>query len=363
MKIRVPGIDRWLAALAVLLLFTVSAQAAGHPEPEHGDFVMRDFRFAGGAMLPEVRIHYFTLGTPARDQSGRVTNAVLLLHGTTGRGEGFLVEGIAGVLFGPGQPLDATRYFVIVPDNLGSAGSTKPSDGLKAGFPRYGYADMVEAQRRLVTDGLHVDHLRLIVGASMGGMHAWMWAVNHPDFMDAVMPIVCLPVPIAGRNRIQRRLISDAIRGDPEWMHGEYTKPPQGLSVALKMAIIGANSAKALYREAPTQAATDALLDRRIRERLRSTDANDFLYAWEASYDYDPGPGLERITAAVTAVNFADDEINPPELGVMEREIRRVARGKYVLVPESERTRGHVSFFDATLWSEYLVELLARTSR
>jgi homoserine O-acetyltransferase len=363
MKTRIPGIDRWLAAaLAAFLLASMPAPAGSSGEPQYGDFVIKDFRFSAGGWLPEVRMHYFTLGTPARDAAGHVTNAVLLLHGTTGQGDGFLTRGIAGELFGAGQPLDASRHYIVVPDNLGNAGSTKPSDGLRARFPRYGYADMLEAQRRLLTEGLHVDHLRLVLGVSMGGMHAWMWSVTHPDFMDAVMPIVCLPAQIAGRNRIQRRLISDAIRGDPEWMNGNYTKPPHGLGVALKMAIIGANSAKRLYLEAPSQEATDLLLDQRIRDRIQSTDANDYLYAWESSFDYDPGPGLERIKAAVTAVNFADDEINPPELGIMEREIRRVARGKYVLIPESDRTRGHVSFRDATLWSEYLVELLARSS-
>jgi len=234
---------------------------------------------------------------------------------------------------------------------------------LRAKFPRYGYADMVAAQRRLVTDGLGVRHLRLIIGTSMGGMHAWMWAESEPDFMDAVLPMVCLPDQISGRNRMERRLMVDAIRNDPEWNGGDYAKQPQGLITAFKMVIIGAGSVKQYYLEAPTQEATDRLLDRQLQQRLQGTDANDFLYAWEASRDYDPGPGLERIRAAVTAVNFEDDERNPPELGIMERAIKRVARGKYVLVPASERTRGHASFYDVGLWKEDLEKLLERSAR
>ncbi|HEV8647001.1 MAG TPA: alpha/beta fold hydrolase [Burkholderiales bacterium] len=350
-------------SLFSLFLTLAVAQAAPYPEPVHGDFVIRDFRFAGGEVLPELKLHFFTLGSPARDANGRVTNAVLLLHGTYGKGTNFLTDGFAGELFGTGQPLDAGRFYIIVPDNLGHGKSTKPSDGLRAKFPRYGYADMVAAQRRLVKDGLGVRHLRLIVGTSMGGMHAWMWAVSEPDFMDAVLPLVCLPDQISGRNRMERRLIVDAIRNDPEWNGGTYAKQPQGLVTALRMVVIGAGSVKRFYLEAPTQEATDRLLDRLVQQRLQGADANDFLYAWEASRDYDPGPGLERIRAAVTAVNFEDDERNPPELGIMERAIKRVARGKYVLVPASERTRGHASFYDVGLWKEYLEELLARSAR
>ena len=350
-------------SLFSLFLALAAAQAAPYPEPVHGDFVIRDFRFAGGEVLPELKLHYFTLGNPARDTNGRVTNAVLLLHGTGGKGTNFLTDGFAGELFGTGQPLDARRFYIIVPDNLGHGKSTKPSDGLRAKFPRYGYADMVAAQRRLVTDGLGVRHLRLIIGTSMGGMHAWMWAESEPDFMDAVLPMVCLPDQIAGRNRMERRLMVDAIRNDPEWNGGDYAKQPQGLITAFKMVIIGAGSVKQYYLEAPTQESTDRLLDRQLQQRLQGTDANDFLYAWEASRDYDPGPGLERIRAAVTAVNFEDDERNPPELGIMERAIKRVARGKYVLVPASERTRGHASFYDVGLWKEDLEKLLERSAR
>jgi homoserine O-acetyltransferase len=346
-----------------ILFFAVTAQAAPYPEPVQADFVIRNFRFAGGETLAELRLHYFTIGAPLRDDRGSITNAVLLLHGTGGRGAGFLTEAFAGELFGSGQPLDAGRWFIIVPDSIGHGRSSKPSDGLRARFPRYGYTDMVEAQYRLVTEGLGVDHLRLVVGVSMGGMHAWMWAEKVPEFMDAVLPLVCLPAQIAGRNRMERRLIVDAIRNDPQWNEGNYEKQPQGLVTALRMVAISAGSTKQFYREAPTQEATDRLLDRMVQQRMLNTDANDLLYAWDASRDYDPAPGLQNIRAAVTAVNFEDDERNPPELDIMERAIKRVAQGKYVLVPASERTRGHVSPGDATLWKDYLLELLARSSR
>ena len=346
---------------SLVLLFAAAAQAAPYPEPVHGDFVIRDFRFANGEALPDLKLHYFTLGTPARTAGGHITNAVLLLHGTGGRGAGFLTDAFAGELFGSGQPLDASRWFIIVPDSIGHGKSSKPSDGLRAKFPRYGYADMIEAQHRLLTEGLGVDHLRLIVGVSMGGMHVWMWAEKYPEFMDAALPLVCLPAQIAGRNRMERRLIVDAIRNDSEWKGGDYDRQPQGLVTALRMIAFSAGSKKQLYQEAPTQEATDRLLDRKVQQRMLNTDANDLLYAWDASRDYDPEPALQDIRAAVTAVNFEDDERNPPELGIMERAIMRVPRGKYVLVPASDRTRGHVSPGDATLWKNYLLELLARS--
>lgn len=347
---------------SLVLLFAVAAQAAPYPEPVHGDFILRDFRFASGEALPDLKLRYFTLGTPARNADGHINNAVLLLHGTNGRGTGFLTDSFAGELFGSGQPLDANRWFIIVPDSIGHGKSSKPSEGLRAKFPHYGYTDMIEAQYRLVTERLGVDHLRLVVGVSMGGMHAWMWAENHPEFMDAVLPLVCLPAQISGRNRMERRLIVDAIRNDPEWKGGDYDKQPQGLVTALRMVVISAGSTKQLYLEAPTQEATDRLFDRMVQQRMQNTDANDLLYAWDASRDYDPAPGLQNIRAAVTAVNFEDDERNPPELGIMESGIRRVARGQYVLVPAGARTRGHVSAADATLWKDYLMELLARSA-
>jgi homoserine O-acetyltransferase/O-succinyltransferase len=308
-------------------------------------------------------MHYFTVGTPLRDERGRITNAVLLLHGTGGRGAGFLTDAFAGELFGSGQPLDAGRWFIIVPDNLGHGGSSKPSDGLRANFPHYGYADMVQAQHRLVTQGLGVEHLRLVVGVSMGGMHAWMWAVQHADVVDAVLPIASLPVQVSGRNRMERRLIVDAIRNDPEWKGGDYDRQPQGLLTALRMIAISAGSVKQVYVEAPTQEATDRLLDRMVEQRMQNADANDLLYAWDASRDYDPQPGLARIRAQLVAVNFADDERNPPALGILEREIAQVPNGRFVLVPASDATRGHSSASIAVLWKDVLGQLLSQSRR
>ena len=352
-----------LVALLAWLLLIGNVRAAGYPDPVQSDFVVRDFRFASGESLPELRLHYFTIGTPLPDERGRIANAVLLLHGTGGRGAGFLTDAFAGELFGSGQPLDASRWFIIVPDNLGHGGSSKPSDGMRANFPHYGYADMVEAQYRLVTQGLGVNHLRLIVGTSMGGMHAWMWAVQHPDFMDAVLPVASLPVQVSGRNRMERRLIVDAIRNDPDWKGGNYDRQPQGLVTALRMIAISAGSTKRLYQEAPTQEATDRLLDRMVQQRMQNADANDLLYAWDASRDYDPAPGLERITAQLVAVNFADDERNPPALGILERGMLRVPNGRFVLIPASDATRGHASLAYAALWKDYLAELLAQSAR
>ena len=354
--------------VAILVLLTMfspigGAHAAGYPEPTQADFVLRDFHFAEGGTLAELRMHYFTIGAPLRDERGHIINAVLLLHGTGGRGAGFLTDAFAGELFGNGQPLDASRWFIIVPDNLGHGGSSKPSDGLRAKFPRYGYADMVQAQRRLVTEGLGLDHLRLVVGISMGGMHAWMWAVQHADFMDAVVPVASLPVQVSGRNRMERRLIVDAIRNDPEWNGGNYDRQPQALVTALRMIAISAGSARQLYLEAPTQEATDRLLDRMVEQRMHNADANDLLYAWDASRDYDPQPGLRRVQAQLVAVNFADDERNPPALGILEREIANVPNGRFVLVAASERTRGHSSAANASLWKDVLTELLRQPPR
>jgi homoserine O-acetyltransferase len=333
--------------------------AASAQQPVEGDYVIHDFRFASGQVLPALRLHYTTLGQPLRDASGQVSNAVLILHGTGGRGANFLREDWMAELFGPGQPLDAARYFVILPDSIGHGASSKPSDGLHARFPRYDYADMVRAQYRLVTEALGVERLRLVVGASMGGMHAWLWAVTYPDSMDAIVPMVCLPVEVSGRNRMLRRLITDAVRGDPAWKGGEYATPPPGLRAALQLVMISGASARELSQLAPTALAADKFLDDFARRRLPQTDANDFLYAWESSSGYDPSAQLPRIRARVLAINFEDDERNPPELAIMEREIARVARGRYVLIPASDNTRGHRSFYQVPLWRPYLIELLS----
>jgi len=351
---------RALLAGWLLLTFAQFVQAASYPAPVEGDYVIRDFRFASGEVLPELKLHYTTVGSPILDETGLVTNAVLILHGTGGRGSVFLTEQFAGTLFGPGQPLDAQRYYLILPDSIGAGKSSKPSDGLRTRFPHYAYEDMVRAQYQLVLDKLHVNHLRLVLGASMGCMHAWMWAENYPDFMDALLPMACLPAPIAGRNRLQRRLIMDAIRTDPEWRNGEYAKQPRGLTTALQINFIGTASAEKLQRRAPTAAEAEKLMDDWVRERLATTDANDYLYQWDASRTYDPGPGLEAIRAEVVAVNSADDPVNPPELGIMEREIARVRNGRYVLIPAGEKTIGHRTFYVTELWRFILPELIER---
>jgi homoserine O-acetyltransferase/O-succinyltransferase len=343
-----------------LVVCAFAALSASAQQPIEGDYVIHDFRFASGAVLPALRLHYTTLGQPQRDASGRVDNAVLILHGTGGRGANFLREDWMAELFGPGQPLDAARYFIILPDSIGHGGSSKPSDGLHAQFPRYDYADMVRAQYRMMTEALGVDHLRLIIGTSMGGMHAWLWAVTYPDAMDAVVPMVCLPVEVSGRNRMLRRIITDAVRRDPAWNGGEYAAPPPGLRTALQLVLISGASARELSQLGPTTIAADRFLEDFARRRLPQTDANDFLYAWESSTDYDPSAQLPQIRARVLAINFEDDERNPPELGIMEREIARVPHGRYVLIPASDSTHGHRSFYQVSLWKQHLIELLAK---
>jgi homoserine O-acetyltransferase len=323
-----------------------------------GDFVMRDFRFADGSTLPELRIHYTTLGAPRRNPAGVVTNAVLILHGTTGTGRGFLSPSFAGELFGPGDLLDSASHFIILPDGIGTGGSSKPSDGLRAKFPHYGYGDMVTAQYRLVTEHLRVNHLLLVLGTSMGAMHSWMWAERYPDFMDGVVPLASLPTQIAGRNRMMRRLISQSVRTDPDWKDGNYTSQPRGLFGALEMLFMMTSSPRYLQARAPTRDSADFDIDSWIRSRMRTTDANDFIYQFEASSDYDPSPGLEKIQVPVLAINSADDLVNPPELGLMERLIARVAKGKYVLLPITDETRGHGTHSLPHIWKPYLAEFI-----
>jgi homoserine O-acetyltransferase len=332
-------------------------------EPVEGDWVVRDFVFHTGQTLPELRLHYTTLGAPARDSAGHVRNAVLIMHGTGGSGRGFLSAQFAGELFGKDQPLDASRYFVILPDAIGAGKSSKPSDGLHARFPRYNYDDMVRADHLLLRDGLHVDHLRLVMGTSMGGMHTWVWGETYPDFMDALMPLASAPVEIAGRNRMFRAMIIQAIRNDPDWKGGEYTAPPiNGLMAAQYGLFMMTSSALQLHQANPTHERADAAVTA-LRERAARTDANDMLYQFEASTDYNPSPKLDRIRAPLWAINSADDEVNPPELGILEREIKRVPRGRYILIPTSEETRGHGTHSRAVVWKSYLVDLLKSTER
>jgi homoserine O-acetyltransferase len=342
---------------------TLSLGAAEYPAPAVGDHVVRDFRFASGETLPELRLHYRTLGNPRRDEQGVVRNAILILHGTTGEGGSFLREEFAGQLFGAGQPLDATRFYLILPDGIGHGKSSKPSDGLRARFPRYGYRDMIEAQHRLLTEGLKVDHLRLVMGTSMGGMHTWLWGETYPDFMDALLPLASLPTQIAGRNRIWRRLIIDAIHGDPDWKNGDYASQPHGLRTAAEMLMFMSSNPVQRQKEAPTRKEADQQIDAFTTRALKNLDANDVLYALESSADYDPGPGLEKIQTPLVAINFADDLINPPELGILEREIKRVKKGRAVLIPMSDQSRGHGTHTLAAVWKDRLIELLKESDR
>jgi homoserine O-acetyltransferase len=334
-----------------------------YPAPSEGDHVLREFRFASGETLAELKLHYRTLGTPQRDDKGVVRNAVLILHGTTGQGGNFLRPEFAGELFGKGQPLDATRYFLILPDGIGHGKSSKPSDGLRAKFPRYGYHDMIEAQYRLVREGLKVDHLRLVMGTSMGGMHTWLWGQKHTDFVDALMPLASLPTEIAGRNRVWRKMASEAIRLDTEWKEGNYTSQPRGLRQAAQLMFFMSSNPVIRQQAAPTRDKTDAQLEAYVQNAMKVMDANNVLYAVEASRDYDPAPGLGRIQAPLVAINFADDLINPPELGILEKNIKLVKRGRGILIPAGPKTAGHGSHTLAALWKDHLGELLKESER
>ncbi|MGH9768729.1 MAG: alpha/beta fold hydrolase, partial [Blastocatellia bacterium] len=330
--------------------------------PAQGDFVIRDFKFDSGETLPELKLHYRTIGEPKRDASGVVRNAVLILHGTGGSGAGFLSNQFGGALFGSGQMLDAARYFIILPDGVGHGQSSKPSNGLRARFPHYAYNDMVTAQYRLLTEGLKVNHLRLVMGTSMGGMHTWVWGEKYPDFMDALMPLASLPVQISGRNRMMRRMVIDSIKSDPEWNNGEYKQQPtRGLTSAIYTLMFMTSAPLRQYKQAPTRDAADKMFDNAVRAQLARADANDMLYAFDSSRDYDPEPGLEKIKAPLIAINSADDQVNPPELGIVEKEIKRVKRGRYVLIPISDKTRGHGTHSLPELWKQYLAELLAES--
>ncbi|HXY09177.1 MAG TPA: alpha/beta fold hydrolase [Terriglobales bacterium] len=347
---------RFIAFL--LLASTAVGWAEEPPKPAEGDYRVSNFHFRSGATLPELRLHYLTYGRPAIDAKGHISNAVMILHGTTGSSRQFLTPQFAGVLFGPGQLLDASRYFIILPDGIGHGESSKPSNGLHARFPHYDYDDMVEAQHLLLTQALKVDHLRLLLGTSMGCMHSWIWLETYPDFMDAAMPLACLPVQIAGRNRMMRKMIMDAIRNDPSWSNGEYQEPPAGLKTVAEIFLIMAGSPLALQKNYPTREQADAFLEQFLKTRTVSWDANDILYAFDASRNYDPSPKLDRIGVPVMFVNSADDVINPPELGIAEREIKKVKQGRFVLLPITDETRGHGTHSLPAVWKQYLAELL-----
>ena len=342
----------WRAALLAAALLAPSLALADHPAPKEADWIAKDFRFHTGEVLAEVRIHYTTIGSPAGEP-------VLVLHGTAGSGTGMLTPAFAGELFAPGQPLDASKYFIILPDAIGAGKSSKPSDGMRARFPRYNYDDMVLAQYRLVTEGLGIRRLLLVLGNSMGGMHAWLWAVKYPDFMDAVVPLACQPSEMSGRNWMMRRMLIDAVRKDPDWKGGDYETQPRAVRVANAFwGIVSIGGSQAYYKAAPTREKADKLLDERLAAPF-TADANDFLYQWESSGDYNPAPGLGQIRASVLAINSADDERNPPELGIMERELPRVKGARLYLIPASEETRGHGTTGMARFWKAQLADFLA----
>jgi homoserine O-acetyltransferase/O-succinyltransferase len=346
----------WAMRSLAITLTALPSLAADYPAPKEGSWVVRDFRFHSGEVLPELRLHYTTVGAPTGEP-------VLILHGTTGSGTGMLTPAFAGELFGPGQPLDATRYYIILPDAIGHGKSSKPSDGLRTSFPKYNYEDMVDAQYRLVSEHLGVRHLRLILGYSMGGMETWIFVQKYPGFMDVAVPMASLPNEMSSRNWMLRRLIIDSIRNDPEWMNGNYTKQPrtaQFASVFYGIATNGGNLA--LYKAAPTREKADQFLDQRLSARF-SADANDVLYQWDSSRDYNPSAGLERIQAVLLAINSADDERNPPELGLLEREIKRVRNGRVLLIPVSDQTAGHGTTAQARFWKKELGELLQTATR
>jgi homoserine O-acetyltransferase len=347
-----------MKTLALALALLAGSAVADEPVVKEGDFVLKDFLFTSGETLPELRLHYRTIGTVQRDEHGVARNAVLIMHGTGGTGAQFLRPEFSGELFRAGGELDSARFFVILPDGIGHGQSSKPSDGLRGRFPHYGYTDMITAQYRLVTEGLGVQHLRLVMGTSMGGMQTWLWGERYPDAMDALMPLASLPGQISGRNRAWRRIAIDAIRLDPQWRGGEYREQPPGLRTAEQMLFLVGSNPVLRQQQMPDLERSDAVFDATVADSLRHADANDLLYQLEASRDYDPAPGLEKIRAPLLAINFADDLINPPELGILEREIKRVPHGRAIVMPVTPLSRGPGTHTVAAVWKEHLAELL-----
>jgi homoserine O-acetyltransferase/O-succinyltransferase len=339
------------ALSAILAMISVPAMAAEYPKPKEAEWIARDFKFHGGETMPELRLHYTTVGEPGGQP-------VLVLHGSGGSAARMLTPEFAGGLFGPGQPLDASKYYIIIPDALGHGKSSKPSDGMKAAFPNYNYADMVDAHYRLVHEGLGLKHLRLVIGNSMGGMHAWIWAVRYPQFMDVVVPMASQPTAMAARNWMLRRSMIETIRNDPDYNGGNYTAQPRMMKYAVNAYQIASGGGTLGYQAlAPTTAKADKMVDDRLAAPV-TADANDFLYQWQASHDYDPAPGMERIEATLLAINAADDERNPPETGVTEAAIKRVKNGRLYLIPASPETRGHLTTGNAAFYSQQLQQLL-----
>lgn len=351
----VPGLRRLIALAAV---FPFAATAAAQRIPAGQDYTIHNFRFASGETLADLRIHYIALGAPRRDAAGRVRNAVLILHGTTGSGSGFISQTYSGRLFGPGQLLDTSKFFVVLPDGIGHGKSTKPSDGMHARFPKYTYDDMVDAQHELVTKGLGVNHLLLVMGTSMGCMHSWVWGERYPDFVDGLAPMACIPAQISGRNRMMRRMIMDFIVNDPGYDGGDYAAQPAGLRPAMGLLFVLTSAPKVQQRQAPTREKADSAIRTYLDQNVKTHDANDVVYAFNASRDYDPSPDLGKIRARVLAINSADDFVNPPELGIVDTLIKRVKNGKFVLLPITDQTRGHGTHSLPSVWGSYLGEFL-----
>ena len=342
---------------AVAFLFGLASVAAAQA-PAGVDYVIPNFAFETGETL-SLRVHYYTFGKPARDAAGRVRNAVLVVHGTTGSGAGFASRTFAGELFGPGQLLDTAKYYIVIPDAIGHGKSSKPSDGMRARFPKYTYNDMVLAQHLLLTKALGVDRLRLMIGTSMGCMHAWVWMERYPSFIDGAVPLACVPTEIAGRNRLTRKLMIEYVTSDPAYNGGDYTTPPiNGLRAATAIINLSGSSPKLMHRQSPTRAAADSAAMRIAHAERSNFDANDFIYALDASRTYDPSRELEKITTRVLAINSADDFVNPPELGLMEQLMPRVKHGRYVLLPITDETRGHGTHSVPAIWKSYLAEFL-----
>ncbi len=361
-----PLISR-LTLLAFLTTLAANAQAAqGQTKwpAKDGTYIIKNFRFGTGESLPELKLHYLTLGEPHRDDAGHTDNAVLLLHGTGGSAHSLLNPAFSDVLFGPGQPLDISKFYVILPDDIGHGESSKPSDGLRMHFPHYDYNDMVASQHTMLLDGLQVDHLRLILGTSMGCMQSFIWGETYPKFSDALAPFACLPVELAGRNRMWRYMAMQIIRDDPAWKNGDYTTEPlEGLRGANDLIIIAGSAPLQMQKNFPTRASAEAYVDRTLQALIARTDANDFLYYVNASRNYNPEPKLSTITAPVLWINSADDFINPPELGIAEKLVRRMPDAKFILIPISDATRGHGTHTQAAVWKNDLIEFLRKTEK
>ena len=352
------------SVLCLLACSFAEAQTPSHWPTQDGVFVIQNFRFGTGETLPQLRLHYLTLGKPHTDKNGHTDNAVLLLHGTGGDARSLLNPIFSDGLFGPGQPLDITRYFIILPDDIGHGMSSKPSDGLHAHFPQYDYDDMVSSQHTMLLQGLKVDHLRLILGTSMGCMQTFVWGESYPGFADALAPFACLPTAIVGRNRMMRYMAVESIQQDPEYMDGEYqSEPLRGLRGANELILVMGSSALQMQKQAPTRAAAEAYVDNFFQRTLALTDANDMVFYLQASRNYDPSQHLDRITVPVLYINSADDYINPPELGIAQTLAKKMPQCRFILIPISDATRGHGTHTAAAVWKDYLLELLKQSER